>query len=112
MLDRMRVVQLEAADQTTLTSLLAHDDGLPLDELSLPDHPVSLPLDSVSRRQMAHAYRLIRHKYSKGRRSNSAPAIHASKPLQYITSGLAQLCRGAGPHMYGAYSLSSGDCIG
>ena len=67
-IDTIPVVQLEAADQTTLSSLLAYDDGLPLDQLSLPDHPVSLPLDSVSRRQMAHAYRLIGHKYGKGRR--------------------------------------------
>ena len=59
-------MQLEAADQTTLSSMLPHDDGMALDNLSLPDKPISLPLNDVSKRQMAHAYRLIKHKYGKG----------------------------------------------
>lgn len=61
-------LQLEAADQTTIASMIAYDDDQPLDGLSLPDKPISLPqLDGISRRQMAHAYRLIRHKYARGR---------------------------------------------
>ena len=59
-------MQLEAADQTTLSSMLPYDDGMPLDNLRLPDKPVSLPLSDVSKRQMAHAYRLIKDKYGKG----------------------------------------------
>ena len=69
-------MQLEAADQTTLTSLLAYDDGARLDELSLPAQPVSMPLDDASRRQLAHAYRLIRHTYGKGGHLCNTSAIH------------------------------------
>ena len=64
----MPCVQLEAADQVTLTALREYDDDVPLDVLSLPDQPVSMPLNDVSRRQLAHAYRLIAHKYGKGRK--------------------------------------------
>ena len=63
----MPCVQLEAADQITLTSMREYDDGVPLNELSLPNQPVSMPLNDMSRRQLAHAYRLIKHKYGKGR---------------------------------------------
>ena len=50
------------------------DDNAPLDGIQLPDKPVCLPLDSESRRRVAHAYRLIRHKYSQGQGQSFCPA--------------------------------------
>ena len=70
-------MQLEAADQTTLMSLATHDDGVPLDELSLPAQPVTMPLTDATGRQLAHAYRLIRHKYTTGGHTSSLQAIQA-----------------------------------
>ena len=80
-------MQLEAADQTTLTTLREYDDGVPLDKLSLPDRPVSMPLDDASRRKLAHAYRLIRHKYGKGSICNIKVVSH----LTYFTDDFAAI---------------------
>ena len=76
-------VQLEAADQTTLTSMASFDDDTPLNEIQPPDKPVCLPLDSHGRRQAAHAYRLIRHKYSQGQGQSCCPAnvLHSLQAL-------------------------------
>ena len=60
-------MQLEAVDQTHISSMAAYDDGLPFVQPSLPvNKPLALPVHDASRRPMAHAYRFIREKYEKG----------------------------------------------
>ena len=65
--------------------LREYDDGAPLNALSLPNRPVSMPLDDVSKRQLAHAYRLIRHKYGKGECFSVSQAANALKEVLQLS---------------------------
>ena len=60
-------MQLEAVDQTHISSMAAYDDGLPFVQPGLPvNTPLALPVHDASRRLMAQAYSIIRQKYEKG----------------------------------------------
>lgn len=69
-------MQLEAVDQTHISSMAAYDNGLPFVQSSLPvNKPLALPLHDANRRPMAQAYRLIRQKYERGQGLAAALSI-------------------------------------